>query len=136
MKRNPNHPRSAKPLRLLVVDDSPSTRKLVTEACSELPIKLVGHARDGVSAIRMMRRNHPDVAILDLQMPKLGGLEVLKTIRAEELASIVIVFTSMPADPYRRKCRAAGADAFFEKPQDIRKLVKLLTTIQRPTTRQ
>src|SRR5690349_229018 len=75
---------SSRPIRILVVDDHPILREGVAAILEDRDdMLLVGEARDGVEAIVQFRDLRPDVTLMDLQMPGMGGVEAIKAIRAE-----------------------------------------------------
>lgn len=80
--------------RVLVVDDAAVVRRLVTDALSADPdLEVCGAAADGRVAIDMVRRERPDLVVLDLEMPEMGGLEALKAIRAGDAKLPVIIYS-------------------------------------------
>src|SRR5262245_41408749 len=80
------------PIRVLVVDDSAFARKVLREVLSASPlIEVVGIARDGLDALEKIAELKPDVITLDLVMPNLDGLGVLRALPAEGAPRVVIV---------------------------------------------
>jgi DNA-binding NarL/FixJ family response regulator len=69
---------------------------------------------------------HPDAVILDIQMPKENGISVLKKIKKDRPATIVIIFTSYPFEQYRKRCVDLGADFFFDKSMEPEKPIEVL----------
>lgn len=107
--------------RVLVVEDDPSAR----EGLAEL-IRTWGYrpetASDGVEALEKLRDSHPVVLISDLQMPRMGGMELLEAVRMSAPDVRCIVLTS-EGDPEKAAVlRAAGAVDLLEKPVDVRTL--------------
>ncbi|MCI5208388.1 MAG: hybrid sensor histidine kinase/response regulator [Candidatus Electrothrix sp. ATG2] len=105
------------PLRILVVDDSISVRKVVSNLITQqgwLPVA----ARNGIEAVEKIREEKPDVVLLDVEMPRMNGFEVLQTLQAQpELRDIpVAMLTSRSADKYQEKARGLGARGFMTKP--------------------
>lgn len=81
-------------LRVLVADDNPSVRLALRELLEpQTDLNLVGTAVDGAEALRMARESRPDVVILDSDMPRLSGLDVLKAIKASMPEMVVLMFT-------------------------------------------
>ncbi|HKW90729.1 MAG TPA: response regulator transcription factor [Methylomirabilota bacterium] len=106
----------ARALKVLVVDDDADFRWLVgTTLRSEPAITVVGEAGDGRTAIALARRERPDVVILDLKMPELGGLEATRWIKDAAPGVKVLVVTSFAEDVYRRLASVVGADRFLDK---------------------
>lgn len=104
-------------LRVLVVDDSISVRKVVSNLITQqgwMPIA----ARNGIEAIEKIREEKPDIVLLDVEMPRMNGFEVLQALQAQpELHDIpVAMLTSRSAEKYQTKARELGARGFMTKP--------------------
>jgi CheY-like chemotaxis protein len=103
-------------ISIVVADDAPSVRKLFQMIFQ--PDLRVVEARDGKEALRQIIETRPPVAILDVTMPEMNGLEVCRAIRQDARLSstrlIVITANGGPAD--RAAAFAAGADHFISKP--------------------
>jgi signal transduction histidine kinase len=86
--------------RVLVVDDDETFRYVLRQCVAEYPVCTFSEARDGVSGLECIRKERPDLVILDLQMPRMNGFEVLEAIRADATLSQmhVIVCTSLHLD--------------------------------------
>jgi len=78
-------------------------------------IEIVGQAHNSQDAIASISESNPDVVILDIRLPGLSGIDVLKDIRAKKLPSRVIMLTNYPYPQYRKKGEELGADYFFDK---------------------
>jgi CheY-like chemotaxis protein len=83
-----------------------------------------------VQALALFERIHPDAVVLDIDMPRLGGLEVLKAIRVMDLfrghRPLVVMMTSHQEPAWRQVCLAAGADHFLLKDSEIELLLKIM----------
>jgi chemosensory pili system protein ChpA (sensor histidine kinase/response regulator) len=116
----------------LVVDDSVTIRRTLEQALTQAGFK-TGQARDGREALEMMERALPRVLILDVEMPRLSGFQLLKIMRRSSVYQQVrvVMLTSRAADEHREYALAIGADAYLVKPcpQDI-----LVETIRRLLT--
>jgi CheY-like chemotaxis protein len=116
--------------RVLVADDEPNTTELVG-----LMLGFCGYevcrAFDGAQALDLARSERPDLVLLDVMMPRMDGCEVSRALKKDpELADIpVILFSS--ADEREIRWRAAGADAFLQKPFDLLRLPDLLERFHR-----
>ncbi|MCL4746306.1 MAG: response regulator, partial [Burkholderiaceae bacterium] len=112
----PEEPRDGAP-RCLVVDDSVSVRRAMEAFLKDLGLG-VESAADGEEALERFDRNVPDLAILDLEMPRMNGLELARAIRARSTGRRValIMITSRGSDKHREMAFAAGVDAFMTKP--------------------
>jgi DNA-binding NarL/FixJ family response regulator len=83
-------------------------------------------AGDVVEAINSIQGLRPDVAILDIRMPGGNGIGVLKAIREKNINTKVIMLTSYPYPKYRKKCMEVGADFFFDKSTEFKKICEVL----------
>lgn len=79
------------------------------------PVDLVGSFTDGIETLNAMRKLKPDLAIIDIRMPWLSGLEVLKEIRKEDKTIKIMLLTFYSSDYYREQALKFGADYFFSK---------------------
>ena len=81
-----------KKIRTLVVDDEPLARERIRALLSEQPdIDVIGEARDGEEAVQAILAHEPDLVFLDIQMPKMDGFEVIRTVGAENMPLVVFV---------------------------------------------
>ena len=101
---------------ILIVDDNAQLRALMREiVAQESDLHVVGEAADGAEAMRLAQELRPDIVLLDLVMPRVNGLEVLRWIKAERPEIKVIIVTVHAEDAYRQAAEASGADAFLLK---------------------
>jgi len=101
---------------VLIVDDSAQFRVLLRDlVAAESDLQVVGEAADGAEAIHLALELRPDIMLLDLVMPQINGLEVLKRIKAERPEIKVIIVTMHTEEAYRQAAEASGADAFLLK---------------------
>lgn len=114
-------------LRILIAEDSPGTRHSLNEACSSLPhLTVVGEAADGLETIAAVRALKPDVLTLDINLPRLGGLEVLRILRREQIECRVIVLTSLADEFYKMKCRELHVRHVFDKITEYDRFLEVL----------
>jgi len=113
------------PSRVLLVDDE---REFVQTLSERLEMRDVGSAVafDGESALQMIKDDEPDVMILDLKMPGIDGIEVLRRVKATNPHVEVIILTGHGSDEDCRTCMALGAFAYLQKPVDIDALSETL----------
>ena len=117
-------------IRLLLVDDSADLRFLVRTAVeSRGGFEVVGEAGDGRRAVELARELTPDVILLDLDMPSMGGLEALPLIREASPASKTVVLSSFRREDYEGQARAGGATGYLEKGITARRLVDELLAV-------
>ena len=111
--------------RVLIVDDEESTRLLIARLLSrgmKVEAQLAGTCEQ---ALRLARNYAYDAILLDLLMPGMGGLELLRAIRrsSANMATPVLVVSMLADDVTVERCRAAGADAHLAKPVEDRRLL-------------
>ena len=104
--------------RVVIADDDPDIRALVSISVRKAGLELVAAAADGDQAWLALQEYHPDLAVLDVSMPGMTGLELCRLVRADpSLAGLRIVLLSAAADDQARAAGIeAGADEFFVKP--------------------
>lgn len=101
---------------VLIVDDNAQFRVLLREIVAEEPdLHVVGEAADGAEAMRLALELRPDILLLDLGLPQVNGLEVLRWGKAARPESKVIIVTVHDEDAYHQAAEASGADAFLLK---------------------
>jgi DNA-binding NarL/FixJ family response regulator len=111
-------------LRILIVDDNADIRVLVTFVMSRDPtFVLVGEAENGESALAFARQHRPDVVVMDLLMPSVGGLEATRQIKHESPGTKVLVLTSLNDDQTISAAFVNGADFFLDKRDIATRLV-------------
>ena len=125
--------------KILIVDDEPSMRFFLSEALNKQGY-MCDEARDGQEAIERVQENRPDIVILDLKMPRMGGMEALKKIRALDPDTAVIIVTAFGTRETTHEAIQAGAYDCFSKPADINEVrvvvgraaerVRLLRTVR------
>ncbi|MGQ9554977.1 MAG: response regulator [Anaerolineae bacterium] len=123
MRKGENHsevPASAQrqslPIRILIADDHAVLRaglRLLLDG--EADMEVVGEAGDGVETVERTAELGPDVVLLDLTMPKLGGLEVIQRLREACPRTTVLVLTMHDDEGYLREALAAGASGYVLK---------------------
>ena len=107
-------------IRVLVVDDSALMRKLIPAVLArDASIEVVGTAMDGSFALKKIEELHPDVVTLDLEMPRMDGMETLRLIMRRAPMPVVLFSTHSKEGGYATlKALALGAIDFVQKPQD------------------
>ena len=117
------------PVRVVLADDHAIVRKGIREFLEEDPeITVVAEAGDGGEAFRLVGEHHPDVVVLDIQMPRVTGIEATRQIKAAFPDVRVLILTAYEDDPYVFALLRAGADSYLLKSADPDELVRAVKT--------
>lgn len=115
-------------VRILIVDDSIFQRSIISA-----PLKLEGHeiieATDGQNAIEKISKENPDLIILDILMPIMDGIEVLKELQHLQNNIPVIMLTADIQDTTKNECLTLGAKAFINKPVKGKELIPVINSV-------
>jgi DNA-binding NarL/FixJ family response regulator len=117
-------------IRTLVVDDHHVVRQGLVALLKVMPeIEIVGEASDGLQAIELHRSLQPDITLMDLQLPKLGGVAAITRIRAENPTARFIVLTTFDGDEDIFRSLQAGAKAYLLKGMTIDDLLSTIRLV-------
>jgi len=117
-------------IRLVLAEDQLLLRTALASLLAlEGDIEVAGQAEDGVTTLRLLRELRPDIALLDIDMPGLTGLEVLKTCAAEQLPTQVMILTTYGRPGYIREAIDAGARGFMIKDRPVPELADALRRV-------
>lgn len=114
-------------IRVLVVDDHELVRSGITRMLADNPdLDVIGQASSGEEAIEFVRENRPDIVLMDIRMPGIGGLEATRRILRLDDSIRVIVVTACADDPYPSRVMQSGAQAYITKGADIQEMVRAI----------
>ncbi len=117
-------------IRILVVDDHVIVRKgLVALLNTVEGLAVVGEASDGEEAIQAHRTCRPDVTLMDLRLPKMGGVDAISKIREENPAARIIVLTTFDGDEDIYRALQAGAKGYLLKGMDAAELTDAIRAV-------
>lgn len=120
--------------RVLVVDDHEMVREGLRRILNEQPdFTVVGEAADGIECIRALRTVRPQLVLLDLSMPKMGGAEVISEIRHRSPETRIVIVTGATSPILIRNAAAAGADAIVNKEVPADELCRILRAVMAGT---
>lgn len=120
----------AEPIRVLIADDHAVVRQGVRRFLEDGPdITVVGEAGDGAQALRLVEELQPDVALLDIQMPQLNGIEACRVIKARFPSVRVLLLTAYEDDAYVFAGLQAGADGYLLKTAGVDELLSAVRRV-------
>jgi two-component system chemotaxis response regulator CheY len=113
---------------ILIVDDDPLIRKLITTTLDDVSDSRLLEAGDGVQAIETALRERPQIVFLDYDMPRMGGVETCRRLRSDPATAdaTIVMLTAMADDPAKQRAKQAGADLFLTKPFSPLRLLRLV----------
>ncbi|MBI1865942.1 MAG: response regulator [Nitrospirae bacterium] len=116
---------------VLVVEDSPTMRQLISFALKRVPGTQVTEASDGVDALKKISGGRFDLLITDVNMPVMDGIKLISLVRKDpnHRDLPIIIITTEGADEDRKRGLAVGANAYLTKPIQTSSLVKLATDL-------
>ena len=111
------------PALILIVEDNDRNLKLMRDVLSHLGYRTL-EASDAESGISLARVHHPDLILMDIQLPGMDGVEALKRLRADPATSglRVVALTAFAMNEDRQRLLGHGFDGYVEKPIDVREL--------------
>jgi CheY-like chemotaxis protein len=113
---------------VLVVDDDPFVRKLIATTLEDVAEFELHEAADGVEALEVALRERPTLVFLDVDMPRLDGIETCRRMRADDASAgaTIVMLTAAHGDSVEREAEDAGADLFLTKPFSPLELLRLV----------
>jgi DNA-binding NarL/FixJ family response regulator len=107
-------------MKIVIADDSALWRDRIKSLLIDIDeVFVVSEAKNGADALQIIREKEPDLAILDIRMPEMNGIELLKKIRELKMNVKIIILTNYPYPQYRKRCLETGADYFLSKTEDF-----------------
>ncbi len=115
---------------ILIVDDHPAMRlALQTQLSRLLGVKRVFEADNGRAAIDAVRQHKPDLVVLDLDIPRMSGLDAVPRMRALHPAVRVLVLTAQDPSPFAARAFQAGAQGFVSKTQELDAILRCVESV-------
>ncbi len=130
----------SKKISLVIVEDNELMLFGISSALSNFEeIELIGTAGDGKKGLEVIEKLSPQVALIDIRMPKMNGIELTKAIREKEINTNIVIITSIEDDEWLFKAFLAGANAYTLKdiqPEELFNTIKIVSnglTLIQPT---
>lgn len=113
---------------ILVVEDSPTMRQLISFAMKRIPDSHIIEATDGVDALKKLSSASVDIILADINMPVMDGLKLVSLVRGNPLYNKIpiIIVTTEGAEEDRKRALSIGANAYLPKPIQTQELIKLV----------
>jgi two-component system chemotaxis response regulator CheY len=115
--------------RVLIVDDSNFLRNSLKSILEQLPFEVVGMVDNGLTAITKYKELKPDVVMIDMIMPQLGGLDCLRLLKKVDPNAVVVMVSSVSSQDTVVSCLKEGAKHYILKPYDANKVKQVMESI-------
>lgn len=117
--------------QILIVEDSPTMRQLLVFALRRLKNVEIVEAVDGMDGLRKISSDHFDLALIDINMPVMDGLKLIRLIRSEEaLRNVpIVVITTEGAQEDRERALGLGADEYLTKPIQANRVLQVARSL-------
>jgi len=123
-------PKKKPVIRVLIADDHRLVREGIRQLLERVgDIQVIAEAADGEEALALIEREKPDVAVLDIQMPKASGIEVTHRVRARLPEVGILILTAYDDDPYVLAVLQAGANGYVLKTADAEDLIRAVRDV-------
>ncbi|MEE2770364.1 MAG: UvrY/SirA/GacA family response regulator transcription factor [Pseudomonadota bacterium] len=117
-------------IKVFIVDDQNLIRTGIKKLLSDIPgIKVIGEAADGENAIKMLKEHEPDIILMDIKMPGMGGLEATKKILRNYSEVKIIALTICEDDLFPSRLLQAGAYGYLTKGASVPEMVKAIRSV-------
>lgn len=120
----------SEPIKVMLVDDHAVVRmgfKMLLESASD--IKVIAEAENGEQAIKCYVEHHPDVVVMDITMPGIGGLEAIERIMAKDNTARILVLSAHEDSVHPKRVLNAGAMGYLSKRSAAEELIKAIRTV-------
>jgi two-component system invasion response regulator UvrY len=120
----------SEPIKVMLVDDHAVVRmgfKMLLESASD--IKVIAEAENGEQAVKYYMEHHPDVVVMDITMPGIGGLEAIERIMAKDNTALILVLSAHEDSVHPKRVLNAGAMGYLSKRSAAEELIKAIRTV-------
>jgi DNA-binding NarL/FixJ family response regulator len=121
-------------MKLMIVDDSEVVSTRLKELLQDIAeLEIVAIVEDGLQALNQFSILNPEIIILDLMIPRMNGLDVLRSVRTLNKESIIIILTNYDQSYFRDTCTELGANYFLDKSADFEKVYQICQNSVHPS---
>ena len=113
-------------MRVVIAEDDPITRLDLKKLLEQAGVEILGEGKDGIDAVSLCAKYSPDVAIMDINMPSLDGLNAAKILYRDKLCKAVVLLTAYSDYEYIESAKEIGVQGYLVKPLNVRSLVSTL----------
>lgn len=117
--------------KILIVDDHPAIRMAVKMLLEQDGYHVLAEVDNGVDAISAAKINRPDIVVLDIGIPKLDGIEVIKRLKLLDIGTRILVLSAQSTHHIMVRCLQAGAEGFLSKLDDLSLLKDAIAKIEK-----
>ena len=115
---------------ILIVDDSYLIIERIKDMLSEImSMEMIMHAHTYTDAVEILNKTLPDIILLDINLPDINGIELLRLIKETYPAIAVVMLTNQGGDYYRQLCNKIGANHFIDKSTDFELIPEILINL-------
>ncbi|OOE31942.1 DNA-binding response regulator [Salinivibrio kushneri] len=115
---------------ILVVDDHPVVLLAAKMLLEQYNYKVIGEAKNGIDALKVIKRLSPDIVIIDLTIPSLDGMEVIQRCQSLKLKTRFLVYTSQTSEYFISLCMQAGASGYVSKDKGVEELLTAIRSLE------
>ncbi|WP_144153951.1 response regulator transcription factor [Paraburkholderia sp. BCC1885] len=116
--------------RIVIVDDHPLIRAVVSQLlCTDPELEIIGEAEDGSEGLELILSTAPDLVIIDLELPKIDGLTVIRHVRKVNQKIRIFVLSAKPEHLMAPHARLAGANGYFGKVRNVNELLPAVKSL-------
>lgn len=120
------------PLRVMIVEDSPVVSERLAAQVGEVAnVEVVALAPDAPAAKRLFRERHPDLLLLDIELPGASGLELLAHFKHQRPSCVIVMLSNYASGPFRLRASELGADFFFSKSDEFEHVTGVVESLVR-----
>ena len=121
--------------RCIIADDHPAITDALARFLEDAPdVELVGRAHDGEQAMQMIDAEVPDIAILDIRMPRVGGIEIARTLTEQQAKTLAVLYTAYAERALLLEALDAGARGFLLKEAPLEDLLRAIRLVSKGET--